>query len=159
MVRSSGRRRAGRFYARLAIGGMVAVLLATAAGPAAMAADGPSITAIITYAQKPSAADKQEIKALGGTVRRAYGLINALVVTMPSNALERARHAKNVKTLERDATITTLEPLAAEASTSTFEYDNAWGVKHIGSKAGPRRRHRRRRRQGRGHRHRARLRP
>ncbi len=108
MVRSSGRRRAGRFYVGLAIGGTVMALLATAAGPAAFAADGPPVTAIVTFKHKPGAAEKQAIKALGGKVRRAYGLINGLVVTLPANALAKARLGTNVKTVEQDATITAL---------------------------------------------------
>ena len=135
MVRSSGRRRAGRFYVGLAIGGTVMALLATAAGPVAFAADGPPVTAIVTFKHKPGAAEKEAIKALGGKVRRAYGLINGLVVTLPANALAKARLGTNVKTVEQDATITAFEPLAASASTGDFEYDNAWGVAHIGAKA------------------------
>ena len=138
MVRSSGRGRAGRFYVGLAVSGMAMALLATgtagAAGPTAAAADGPPVTAIVTFKQKPGAAERQAIKALGGTVRRAYGLINGLVVTLPSSALDKVRLGTNVKTVERDATITALEPLAGTASTGDFEYDNAWGVAHIGSK-------------------------
>ena len=138
MVRASGRRRAGRFYFALSVGVVATALLVTAtagaAAPAALAADGPPVTVIVTYTHKPGAAEKQAIKALGGTVRRGYGLINGLVVTLPSNLLDRARLGANVKTVERDATVTAFEPVAAAASTGNFEYDNAWGVAHIGAK-------------------------
>ena len=133
MVGSSARRRAGRFAVGLVIGGMATALLAQA--PAAVAADGPPVTVIVTYTHQPGAAEKQAIKALGGKVSRGVGLINGLVVTMPSNILAAARLGKNVKTVERDATITAFEPVTSDASTGDFEYDNAWGVAHVGTKA------------------------
>ncbi len=73
--------------------------------------------------------------ALGGKVGRGVGLINGLVVTLPSNILAKARLGKNVKTVERDATIAAFEPVGSAASTGDFEYANAWGVAHIGAKA------------------------
>ena len=132
---------------------------AGAAEPTASAPDGPPVTAIITYTHQPGAAEKQAIKALGGSVRRGVGLINGLVVTLPSNILAKARLGKNVKTVERDATITAFEPIDSAASTGDFEYDNAWGVAHIGAKAVHDAGDHGRRRQGRGHRHRHRLHP
>jgi subtilisin family serine protease len=139
MARSHGLGRAGRFYLGLAVGALATSLVAPAtagaAGPAAAAATGPAVDAIVTYKQKPGAAEKGAIKALGGKVRHGYTLIDGLAVTLPAKALDKARHGKNVKTVERDATITTLEPVVAAASTGDFEYDNAWGVVHIGSKA------------------------
>ena len=139
MVRSSGRGRGRRFSVGLAIAGLATTLLAPggagAAEPTASAPDGPPVTAIITYTHQPGAAEKQAIKALGGSVRRGVGLINGLVVTLPSNILAKARLGKNVKTVERDATITAFEPIDSAASTGDFEYDNAWGVSHIGAKA------------------------
>ena len=139
MVGSSGRVRRRRFSVGLAIAGLATTLLAPAgagaAEPTASAADGPPVTAIITYTHQPGAAEKQAIKALGGSVRRGVGLINGLVVTLPSNILAKARSGKDVKTVERDATITAFEPINSAASTGDFEYDNAWGVAHIGAKA------------------------
>ena len=58
-----------------------------------------------------------------------------MVVTMPAASIPGLRHAKGVKSVEIDGTVTTMEPVTTAASTGDLEYDNAWGVTHIGSKA------------------------
>ena len=63
-----------------------------------------------------------------------------MAVTLPARRSPALRHNKHVKTVERDATVTTLEPVVAAASTGDLEYDNAWGVEHIGTQGRPRRR-------------------
>src|SRR4029079_10731100 len=54
---------------------------------------------------------------------------------LPANAVAKMRANKLVNSVELDATVTTLEPAMAAAETGDLEYDNAWGVTHIGSKA------------------------
>ncbi len=137
MGRSSRRGRIQRLGLGIAIGGLSAALLLPgavgAAGPAAGAGDA-QVKAIVTYKSKPGAADKAAIKALGGKVRHAYTLIDGMAVTIPAKAFDKLRKSSHVKTVEHDATITTVEPVVSQQSTGDFEYDNAWGVVHIGSK-------------------------
>jgi subtilisin family serine protease len=122
----------------IAIGGLAAALLLPggvgAAAPGATAG-GAQVKAIVTYKSKPGAAEKAAIKALGGKVRHAYTLIDGMAVTIPANAFDKLRKSSKVKTVEHDATITAMEPVVSQAATGDLEYDNAWGVTHIGSKA------------------------
>ena len=139
MVRSSGRVRGRRFSVCLAIAGLATTLLAPAGAGAAEpthrprtgAPSRPSSPTRISQGLPRSRRSRRSAAASAA----AFGLINGLVVTLPSNILAKARTGKNVQTVERDATITAFEPINSAASTGDFEYDNAWGVAHIGAKA------------------------
>src|SRR5689334_18965084 len=134
MGRSVGRGRFQRVGLGIAIGGLSAALLLPGAVGAASTASGAQVKAIVTYKSKPGATERAAIKALGGKLRHAYTLIDGMAVTVPAKNLDKLRKSSKVKTVERDATITVLEPQITDQSTGDFEYDNAWGVVHIGAK-------------------------
>jgi VCBS repeat-containing protein len=132
---SQGRGLRSRVVAVLA-GGALAAALVGPPGVAAVdpAAGGPLARAIVLLDRQPNAADRQAVRTAGGTVRHAYTLIDAMAVEIPANAIPGLSRNPHVTSVELDATITTLEPLAAAESTGEYEYDNAWGVVHIGAK-------------------------
>jgi len=133
---SQGRGLRSRVVAVLAVGALAAALV----GPPGVAAvdpvaGGPPVRAIVMLDRQPSAADRQAVRTAGGTVRHAYTLIDALAVEIPANAIPGLRRNPHVTSVEFDATITTLEPVAAAEAPAQYEYDNAWGVAHIGTQA------------------------
>ena len=132
---SQGRGLRSRVVAVLAVGALAAALVGPP-GVAAVypAAGGPLARAIVMLDRQPNAADRQAVRTAGGTVRHAYTLIDAMAVEIPANAIRGLRRNPHITSVELDATITTLEPVAAAESTGEYEYDNAWGVVHIGAK-------------------------
>ena len=133
----SGRRGSVASCSLALAAGALAVALASpigvgAAGPAASRAQA---RVIVTFTGKPGAAARDAVKAARGQIKHTYTLINGMVVTMPAASIAGLRHAKGVKSVEIDGTVTTMEPVTTAASTGDLEYDNAWGVTNIGSKA------------------------
>jgi VCBS repeat-containing protein len=133
----SGRRGSVASCSLALAAGALALALASpigvgAAGPAASSAQA---RVIVTFTGKPGAAAKAAVRAAHGQIKHTYTLINGMVVTMPAASIAGLRHAKGVKSVEIDGTVTTMEPVTTAASTGDLEYDNAWGVTHIGSKA------------------------
>jgi subtilisin family serine protease len=114
------------------------VLLAGAFAPTAFgensATGGPSVKAIVTFKARPGAAARTAVQNAGGKINRTYTLINGMAISVPANAINGLRHNPLVTSVELDATITTMEPSAQTEATGDLEYDNAWGVTHIGSK-------------------------
>ena len=55
-------------------------------------------------------------------------MINGFSATMPAAALNALRHNKHVVSVERDGRLELLD-----TPTGDLEYDNAWGVRHIGA--------------------------
>jgi subtilisin len=136
MIRSARwtHRRAGVAVLVVA-GALIAGALAPAATGAAGPAAGSTVKAIVTFKAKPGAADRTAVRDLGGRVRRTYTLIDGMAIDIPANAIAGLRRNPRVATVEMDATLTTLEPAVHDEATGDLEYDNAWGVTHIGSKA------------------------
>jgi subtilisin family serine protease len=132
--RRGSRRRAGA--SALAIS---AVLLIGAFSPGtaggATTGGGPHVRAIVTFKAKPGADARAAVRAAGASIRSTFHLINGMAIDVPANALAGLRRNPLVKSVEPDVTITALEPAVAAEPTGDLEYDNAWGVTHIGSKA------------------------
>ncbi len=132
------RRRGGRaFWLALAVVGLLGASggQAAAAGGGASAAGADRVKAIVRFDAKPGAAATRAVEAAGGTVRKKLGLVNGLAIELPRGRLNALAHAPHVTGVELDARITALEPApVTAAATGDLEYDNAWGVEHIGSK-------------------------
>ncbi|MDQ3129119.1 MAG: Ig-like domain-containing protein, partial [Chloroflexota bacterium] len=67
-------------------------------------------------------------------VRKMLGLVDGLAIELPRARLKGLAAAPHVRSVEIDGTVTILEPAVAAATTGDLEYDNAWGVEHIGAK-------------------------
>src|SRR5215203_2251038 len=115
----------------------VAALAAALLGPAVNAADpdGATVRVIVSYGHAPGAADRGAIKALGGTVHHVYTLIDGIAADVPAKAVAALRRNPNVESVEVDAVVRATEPVVGTQATGDFEYDNAWGVVHIGAKS------------------------
>jgi hypothetical protein len=136
MDRTGRRRPVSRFGIAACVGLLAAAfVLPGTVGAAVPAASGSPVKVIIQYKQKPGPGEKQALKDVGGKVRHAYTLIDGVSATMPANAIGQLRRDKRVKSVEIDGTVTTMEPVTTAATTGDLEYDNAWGVTHIGSKS------------------------
>jgi subtilisin family serine protease len=131
--------RAGRGLVVRSVLVVVATLLAATLAPsvagAGPGADATPVRAIVTFKARPDAAARNAVQAAGGSVRRTFTLINGMAISIPARAMAGLRHNPLVASVELDATITTMEPAVQTESTGDLEYDNAWGVTHIGSKA------------------------
>ncbi len=108
---------------------------AAAAGGAAPSAGGERVKAIVRFDGIPGAAATRAVEQAGGRVRKALRLVDGLAIELPRGQLKALARARHVIGVELDARISTLEPVATAAATGDLEYDNAWGVTHIGSKA------------------------
>jgi subtilisin family serine protease len=128
---------------RLLAAVMVATM-ATAFGPVGTIAAGPDgagnstdaggpapTKAIVTFRAPPGRAAEALIRQAGGEVRFRYTIIPAMAVTVPAQAIDGLRHNPLVEAIELDGTVTILDH---GTPTGDLEYDNAWGVHHIGAK-------------------------
>jgi subtilisin len=97
----------------------------------AATAGGPPTKVIVTFRARPGKAAEQAIAAAGGNVRFRYTIIPALAASVPAQAIEGLRHNPLVKAVEADGQVTIL---GDDTPTGDLEYDNAWGVRHIGTK-------------------------
>ena len=127
----------GRVASRSEVRGRWAVLLAAAAlavaavpGPALAASSGNSARTkvIVTFAPGHRPAAKAAARAAGGNIGYSYHVINGFSATMPAGALNALRRNKHVVSVERDGRLELLD-----TPTGDLEYDNAWGVRHIGA--------------------------
>jgi hypothetical protein len=113
----------------LAIAALVgAAILPTTALAAPPAAPGAKANAqvgyIVRYHGQPGKKAERAIERLGGKVKHHLKLVDGLAVDLPPGQLKQLKKDPAVDAVEVDATITAF---------SDFEYDNAWGVKRIGS--------------------------
>jgi subtilisin len=83
---------------------------------------------IIGFHQPPGPAEHALIQGAKGKVKRTFRLIPAMAAKVPEQAVESLRRHPNVAYVEDDAVVSLIEPLAGG-----IEYNNAWGVTHIGS--------------------------
>ena len=86
---------------------------------------------IVTYEGRPGKAAERAVKRLGGTVKQNLKLIDGLAVDLPRGQLKQLKKDPAVKAVEVDGTLT---PFDHGPSTGDLEYENAWGVEHIGSR-------------------------
>lgn len=98
---------------------------------------------IVGFHQKPGQPEQELIQRVGGTVDRVYRLIPAIAAKLPEQAMAELRKNPLIAYVEEDKTVTTIEPLympmmrkpfAIESFAEDAEYQDAWGVQHIGSK-------------------------
>jgi subtilisin len=120
----------------IALAALVVCSVSPAGAASHAGAGGPRVKAIVTLKAPPGPAARQAVIAAGGIIGRSFHLINGMAVELPVAAMNGLRHNPLIASVEPDATFAAVEPAAAQAqSTGDFEYDNAWGVTHIGSKA------------------------
>jgi len=131
-VRLQPRDRAHRALLPLVVATLVAAALppVVAAAPANSNAD--KVNVIVAYSGHPGRADEQAIERLEGKVRHRYGIVNAIAAEVPRGQLKRLAAEAGVTGVEIDGKLTTLDHGPA---TGDLEYENAWGVEHIGSRA------------------------
>ncbi len=100
---------------------------------------------IVGFHQQPTADEQKIITDLGGTVEHTYSLLPALAAEIPYDALELLSKNPKVSYIEYDRTLNAIDPIFSsgtkEFSNKAFsiqaegiEYQNAWGVEHIGAK-------------------------
>ena len=94
-----------------------------------------NVKAIVLFDSKPGKDASSLIQHAGGKVRKALGLVNGLAVDLPRGQLKQLAKQPHVKSVELDVRIAAIDAPVSAASTGDLEYDNAWGVTHIGSKA------------------------
>jgi subtilisin family serine protease len=119
----------------VAVGGLLAASVgpAIATGNAATAIN-DRVKAIVLFDAKPGQAATRAVEQFGGKVRKGLGLVNGLAIDLPRGQLKALARAPHVKSVELDARITAIDAPVSATSTGDLEYDNAWGVTHIGSK-------------------------
>jgi subtilisin family serine protease len=119
---------------------LVVAIVALAAGafaPATLAADPPAadgdlVDAIVTFKQKPGKTADAALAKLQAKLERKFDLIPGAAVRLSPQALQQLRRNPLVKSVEVDHK---LELFEHSGTTGDLEYENAWGVEHIGTKA------------------------
>jgi hypothetical protein len=109
--------------------------------PAAAAAESPDADrtgpvvnpnhAIVVFKERPNRAAEQAVRDAGGRVRLRLDLANALAVDLPVKAQAALARHPLVERLEPDHALVAFDHLP---DTGDLEYENAWGVEHIGAK-------------------------
>jgi subtilisin family serine protease len=102
---------------------------ASAAEP--IASDATTGRYIVRYEARPGKAARGEVKRLGGKVRETLGLVNGLAVELTPGQLRRLRADPAVESIEPDGKLFAFDH---GPNTGDIEYENAWGVEHIGSR-------------------------
>ena len=130
-----------RIQQRRAVGAIVSLILAlgvpgmaTAAPPAAGAAGAAAadrVSAIVTYDHKPNRASERAVERLNGKVKRHLDLIDGLSVELSRGQLKQLEREAGVKHVELDHKLTAFDHVG---NTGDLEYENAWGVEHIGTR-------------------------
>ena len=103
---------------------------ALAAGPPAAAGEQARAKVIVTFREGRGEAARRAVEDASGSVTHRYSIIPGFSATAPEAALAGLRRNPNVASIERDGTIVALDH---GAQTGDLEYENAWGVEHIGS--------------------------
>ena len=134
----------GRHPHRMSLALAVAALSAALVLPAGIAAAGPPVAdpesvadrelvkVIVTFERGGARAAEAAIAGRAGTVGRRLGLIDAVAATLPRGQLKRLAADNGVRRVELDRTLTAFDHAA---DTGDHEYENAWGVEHIGTPA------------------------
>lgn len=119
---------------------MGALVLSAPGAPGALAADpGPDplpppsatglVRAIVTFRARPAAAATQLVEQVGGRIRARFRLIDGFALDLPPAALAVLRRSPLVRSAELDARVVAFDH---GPDTGDIEYENAWGVEHIG---------------------------
>ena len=127
-----------RIHQRRGIGALISLVLAlgvpglaAAAPPADKAVDSEIVHAIVTFDGHPNRASERAVERLAGKVRHHLDLIDALSVELPRGQLKKLEREAGVKHVEIDHKITAFDHVG---NTGDLEYENAWGVEHIGTR-------------------------
>jgi subtilisin family serine protease len=122
MSRSAGRR------GSVLIVVLVALIAGLLAPTTASAANRPIVEqakVIVTFHGPPGKQAQRIIEKYGGTVDKTLNLVNGFAAHVPKGQLKQLAKEASVKTVEPDLTLSAFD----------LEYDNAWGVKKIGTPA------------------------
>ena len=95
-----------------------------------LASCGPERDVIVGFHNAPGDYERALVQGDGGFVLRVFQLIPALAARLPEDLLADLRQNPNVSYVEDDAAVTAVEPVF-----DGLEYEDAWGVTHIGSNA------------------------
>ncbi len=125
-----------RTHQRRTVGAIVSLIVALALPGAAAAAPSDAraaerVKAIVTFDHRPDRASERVVERLTGKVRRHLELINGLSIDLPRGQLKQLERAAGVVSVEVDHKLTAFDHAA---STGDLEYENAWGVEHIGTR-------------------------
>ncbi len=93
---------------------------------------------IVGFHHQPGEAEQELIQRAGGTVKRIYHLIPAVVAVVPDQAIAGLLDDPAVAYVEEDKTVVSIEPEYTHLARDFFaaddaEYGNTWGVLRIGS--------------------------
>jgi subtilisin family serine protease len=121
MSRSAGRRGSVMLFAALIGGALIAPPAASAAGHSI----DDRVKVIVTFDGPPGKAAERAIEKNGGKVGAKLSLVNGMSAKVPKGQLKQLAKEPGVRAVEPDVTVTAFD----------LEYDNAWGVKKIGTPA------------------------
>jgi subtilisin family serine protease len=105
------------------------------APPVASAAGRPAddrAKVIVMFEGPPGKAAERAIEKIGGKVDKKLTLVNGLAARVPKGQLRQLAKEPGVRAVEPDVTLTAFDH---GANTGDLEYENAWGVEHIGTPA------------------------
>jgi subtilisin family serine protease len=125
--------RAKRLALTLALTALVSgtILPATTLAADPTASGDEVVNVIVTFKAKPGKAARDAVKEAGAKIRRDFNIISAISVELPASKVEKLKKHPLVKAVEPDAEIVALDHSGA---TGDLEYENSWGVEHIGTK-------------------------
>jgi len=121
--------RSRRFLPALVILGLLAALFAPSAVSAATTKD-PKVKVLVAYDRHPGRGDERAIQRLGGSVKQRFTIVDAIAAELPRGQLKQLERAPGVRKVEVDAPLHIFDHVG---NTGDFEYENAWGVEHIGT--------------------------
>ncbi len=89
---------------------------------------GANKSVIVGFHRTPGTYEKNIIRKARGRIKRTFGKVRAMSVTLDEKEIERLkRDSINVAYIEEDAIISAVDPIFSQ------EYVDSWGVAHIGS--------------------------
>jgi subtilisin family serine protease len=107
---------------------LIALVIALLSPAGASGASRPVVEqakVIVTFHGPPGKQAQRIIEKYGGTVDKTLRLVNGFAAHVPKGQLKQLAKEASVKTVEPDVTLKAFD----------LEYDNAWGVKRIGTPA------------------------
>src|SRR5262245_11039384 len=128
MTRSARRRGSVVLFVALVVVALLAPPAASAAGrPADDRAD-----VIVTFAGPPGKAGERMVEKNGGEVKAQLKLVDGIAAKVPKGQLKQLAKEPGVTSVQPDGKLTAFDH---GPDTGDLEYENAWGVEHIGTPA------------------------
>jgi subtilisin len=118
-----------RLFPSLVIVGLLAGLLAPGVVAAANPRD-PKVRVLVDYDHHPQRGDERAIERLGGKVKQRFTIVDAIAAEVPQGQLKLLAREAGVRRVEADAKLQLFDHIG---DTGDLEYENAWGVEHIGA--------------------------